>query len=329
MKKVASFSWGRTSAYLVIYLMEKFGPENVDVISMDTGAEHEGTYEFARKFDEYLNKTYGKKIVYLRTNFDTPLGAGNGYKVVGLDGVGQDLKPFSDMMKKYGVPYIGGMFCTDRMKLVPFKKYCDDKYGKKNYETWLGIRYDEPMRVVGEDLYRSLRKKMGFDDETILEIARAKPDERESYFLIGESFEKEIYTALQSRLSNGIRYLAEVSDFEKTDILNYWDEMPFDLEINEYNGNCVFCPKKSDLKIVAAKRDNPTFYHEFLCMLYSDSVREDEKTGQWHGMYRKQRSLEQVIAMFDGVTTKEIKERIRGEKVMDSGSCSESCEVFS
>ncbi|MDI5817549.1 hypothetical protein MJI46_34575, partial [Salmonella enterica subsp. enterica serovar Cerro] len=30
------------------------------------------------------------------------------------------LKPFIDMVKKYGTPYVGGAFCTDRLKLVPF-----------------------------------------------------------------------------------------------------------------------------------------------------------------------------------------------------------------
>ena len=51
------------------------------------------------------------------------------------------------MIQKYGVPYTGGMFCTDRMKLVPFTKYCNEKYGKGNCETWLGIRADEPKRL--------------------------------------------------------------------------------------------------------------------------------------------------------------------------------------
>ena len=70
------------------------------------------------------------------------------------------------------------MFCTDRMKLVPFTKYCSEKYGRGNYETWLGIRADEPKRLTPK---------------------------------------------------KGIRYLAEISDFEKEDVLGFWSEMPFDL----------------------------------------------------------------------------------------------------
>lgn len=277
MKKVVSWSFGRSSSYLVINALEIFGAGDVDVVAMDTGAEHSNTYAFAREFDTYIRGKYGKPITYLRTDFDTPLGKGNSYHVVGVNEIGPDLKPFSEMMAKYGTPYIGGMFCTDRMKLVPFTKYCNDKYGRGNYETWLGIRADEQKRLS--------KKK-------------------------------------------GIRYLAEISDFDKEDVLDFWSEMPFDLDLEEWNGNCVFCPKKSDLKLAAAQRDNPEMYHAFLSALHSDSVRHDERTGHWSQMYRGKKSLEQVVAMFDGSTGDEIKSRIRGGKMQESGSCSESCEVF-
>lgn len=182
------------------------------------------------------------------------------------------------MIAKYGVPYIGGMFCTDRMKLVPFNKYCKEKYGKGNYETWLGIRVDEPKRLSPK---------------------------------------------------KGIRYMAEISDFEKDDVIDFWSEMPFDLDIPEWLGNCVFCPKKSNLKLAAAQRDEPEIYHDVLEMLCSDSIRYDGNTGHTSKMYRGKKSLEQVVAMFDGSTGEEIKARIRGTKSTDTGSCSESCEVFS
>lgn len=273
MKKVVSFSGGRTSAYLCKLMIDKFGVENVDFIFMDTGAEHPKTYEFIKK----VNNEFGLNLIYLRGDFNQPLGRGVDYKVVNVDDIKPDLKPFSEMMTKYGVPYIGGMFCTDRMKLTPFKKYCNDTYGKGNYETWLGIRADEPRRL-------------------------------------GEK--------------KGIRYLAEISDFEKQDVLDFWKDMDFDLDIPEQLGNCVFCPKKSNLKLAAAQRDEPEFYVNWLDMLYGDSVRVDNKTGHWSKMYRGQQSLEQLIATFDGSTGEEIKSRMRGAKMQDTGSCSESCEVF-
>lgn len=273
MKKVVSFSGGRTSAYLCNLMIEKFGAENVDIVYMDTGFEHPITYDFIRN----CAKWFKSPITFLRGDFSTPLGVGVGYNIVDGDYVGCDGKPFAGMMKKYGTPYIGGMFCTDRMKLTPYKKYCDDKYGKGCYETWLGIRADEPKRLTPK---------------------------------------------------KGIRYLAEISEFEKEDVLNWWGEQDFDLQIPEHLGNCVFCPKKSNLKLAAAQRDEPELYMQWLDMLYGDSVRVDDKTGHWSKMYRGNQSLEQLIATFDGSTGEEIKARMRGAKHLDTGSCSESCEVF-
>ena len=273
MKKVVSFSGGRTSAYLCKVMIDKFGKDNVDFIYMDTGAEHPKTYEFIKK----VNEEFKLGLVCLRGDFSRPLGGGVYYNVVDINDLKQDLKPFEQMAAKYGVPYIGGMFCTDRMKLKPFKKYCDDAYGKKSYETWLGIRADEPKRLTPKPF---------------------------------------------------IKYMAEITDAEKQDILNYWSKMPFDLGIEEWLGNCVFCPKKSNLKLASAQRDEPKHYHDFISLLTSGSVRVDDNTGHYSKMYRGKQSLPSLIATFDGSTGKEIKARIRGSKMIDTNSCSESCEVF-
>lgn len=273
MKKVVSFSGGRTSAYLCKLMIDKFGKDNVDFIYMDTGAEHPKTYEFIKS----VNDHFELNLVCLRGDFSTPLGVGVGYNVVSINDIKPDNTPFVGMLAKYGVPYIGGMFCTDRMKLTPFKKYCNATYGKGNYETWLGIRVDEPKRLTPK---------------------------------------KEI------------EYMASISDFEKEDVLNWWEDQPFDLEIPEWSGNCMFCPKKSNLKLAASQRDNPIEYLDFWMELKSDSVRVDDNTGHYSKMYRGSQSLESLIATFDGSTGEEIKARIRGTKSLDTSSCSESCEVF-
>ena len=95
MKKVVSFSGGRTSAYLCYLMKEKFGDE-VDFVYMDTGAEHPKTYDFIRK----VNDEFKLNLTCLRTDFSSPLGAGNGFTVVDIDSIAPDLKPFSEMMAK-------------------------------------------------------------------------------------------------------------------------------------------------------------------------------------------------------------------------------------
>ncbi|QXF35198.1 hypothetical protein CE143_20020 [Photorhabdus luminescens] len=144
MINVVSFSGGRTSAYLV-YMMEqrRKAGENVQYVFMDTGAEHPKTYEFIRDLVQH----WKIDLVCLRVVINPALGKGNSYQILSLDEIKHDLEPWKAMLKKYGTPYVGGEFCTDRMKLVPFKKYCDEHIGKKAYHTWIGIRADEQKRI--------------------------------------------------------------------------------------------------------------------------------------------------------------------------------------
>lgn len=331
MKKVVSFSGGRTSAYLCKLMVEKFGKDDVDFVFMDTGEEHEETYEFIRN----CNSHFELDLTCLRGDFSLPIGSGVGYSVVSINDINPDSKPFKEMMAKYGVPYIGGMFCTDRMKLKPYKKYCDRTYRKSNYETWLGIRFDEPKRLVGDNKKKELSaykqlKADGLNDECIsLLYVNARDDIKElDQWTISDTSKELMLKRIAHLDKENLHYLAEIYEYEKQDILDYWSEMHFDLSCEEWSGNCKFCPKKSDLKLAASSVDSPKCYINFTKSLKADSVRVDDKTGHYTKMYRGKQSLESLIAKFDGYTGKAIKARIRTGKMTDANSCSESCEVF-
>ena len=127
---VVSFSGGRTSAYLV-HLMEeqRKAGNNVCYIFMDTGCEHPLTYRFIRE----VVKFWDIPLTVLQVDINPELGQPNGYtewEPTDIQTRMPVLKPFMDMVKKYGTPYIGGAFCTDRLKLIPFTKYCDNHFGR-------------------------------------------------------------------------------------------------------------------------------------------------------------------------------------------------------
>lgn len=267
MNNVISFSGGRTSAYMTLEVL-KMHP-NAEVIYMDTGAEHPKTYEFIRNFSREFNI----KITCLRVVPSAKMRKASTYEHLTVDEIGPDLKPWKRMLRKYGHPYVGGAFCTDRMKTVPFTKYCDAWYGRGNYDRWLGIRIDEQAR-------------------------------------------------LQNR-QKGFHYLADISDFEKQDVLDWWSEQSFDLGIQEHLGNCVFCIKKSLQKVALAVKDEPELAQEFWKMIQDEDKKEDKV------MYRSSRSLGEVIALFEGVSRDELASRMRSMRQYDTGSCSESCEAFS
>ncbi len=132
----------------------------------------------------------------------------------------------------------------------------------------------------------------------------------------------------ENRSSGGLRYLADLSDYEKSDILNFWQQMPFDLGIQEHLGNCIFCVKKTPVKVALAARDEPELWNEWVdAVTDSDNVRTmpSDKFGVGH-IYRNWASPEQVIGMFSDLTTDELRERVYKSRGEDIGGCSESCE---
>lgn len=282
MNHVVSFSGGRTSAYLV-YLIEQMRKSgeftgNVEYIFMDTGAEHPKTYEFIKKCVEY----FGIELTCLHGDFEQPVGVGHSYKVVPLESLRHDMinGPFGRLMAKYGVPTVASAWCTSRMKEETHDKYCNDKYGKDNYVTWLGVRADEPKRLR-----------------------------------IGKN--------------PALRYMAEITDFEKDDVLDFWQQMPFNLEIDEHLGNCVFCFKKSINKVALAARDEPELAAHFIDAIDSASDRVTEKTGIPKGvMFRSNNSLQSIIAKFQLHIRDDIADTIRSMKRKESGGCTESCDIL-
>jgi len=284
MKNVVSFSGGRTPAYLCWLMKQKH--DDVDFIYMDTGAEHPKTYEFIQKVnEEFLDN----KLVCLRVKINSELGKGNSYDVVDINDCKPDLKPFKDMMGKYGTPYNpSGGFCTLMMKTEPFDRYCKGVYGE--YTSWLGIRKDEPKRLK--------------------DMQTAQID------AFGEQKESKH------------RYLAEISDFDKQDILDWWSDQPFNLEIEPNLGNCVFCIKKGANLIALAERDEPEMAQEFITAYKKAAHRPRNDKQSKEIMYRDGNSLESIIAKHSDFTDDEIRSTIRSMKRYDTGSCTESCEAF-
>ncbi len=273
MIHVVSFSGGRTSAYLVHLMEQRRINEDLDVryIYMDTGAEHPKTYEFIKNVVSH----FGINLTCLRVVVNPELGQGNSYEVIPVSEIKHDLEPWKAIVKKYGLPYPAGAFCTREMKFNPVTKYCKDNFDE--YTTWIGIRVDEQNRL---------------------------------------------------RLKDGINYLADISDFEKDDINHWWSKQPFDLNIPEHLGNCVFCIKKSVNKIALAARDEPMLAKQFIDVINGDvrEVNREQQSSQI--MFRGNNSLEGIIALFKDHTRDEIANVVKGSGGYKSGSCSESCEAF-
>lgn len=330
--QIVSFSGGRTSAYLV-HLMEKRrkAGEDIRYVFMDTGAEHPDTYKFIRE----VVTRWSIDLTCLRVDVNPELGKGNGYRILDIDEIGPDLQPWIDITKKYGTPYFGGAFCTRAMKIEVCNHYCKDNF--EDHVSWLGMRIDEPARIWGESIFRLMRK-MSFDDYMMgslyrelsgIETIQDMVEMLEPRFLLDSDLAKKIAGRVIDIRKSKQRFMAEITEFEKPDILDWWSKQPFDLQIPEHLGNCVFCIKKGLNKVALAMRDEPEMLAQFRAVIDSPDVRVVERRQQENKiMYREGQSLDGVEAMYASYDRSDIAATIRGSGGNNAGSCSESCEAF-
>ena len=258
------------------------------ILFADTGFEAPGTYDFIRD----AVKHWGIKINCIRAVVGSK-GVGNTYEEITVDEIGYRPKTFIDHFAKYGTCTINAKNCTDRLKGIIMDKWKNDRFGRDGYTTWIGIRADEQRRLK---------------------------EQEQQLDAISDRLNKPIKT--------NIRYLANISDKSKSEIIDWWSHQDFDLTVDEWSGNCMFCIHKSPEKLAMAARDNQEAAKDWIEMVKSDSVAVMGRN-EWLGtdiQYRGYHSLESIIKTFSDTPTDILKEHLIKGKRFASGSCSSSCE---
>ena len=157
MEKIfISFSGGRSSALTTRILVERYGRENCVILFANTGKENEATYKFVSD----CAKNWNYEIIWIEATFEKYDGSKSqrdciGFKVVNEHNfrrnnvvVQDNSTPFGDMIETFSMlPNRQARFCTQYLKIVPMEKYLKSQ-NIENYQTAMGIRYDEPLRVM-------------------------------------------------------------------------------------------------------------------------------------------------------------------------------------
>lgn len=139
---VISFSGGRTSAYMLWRVLQAHDmslPNDAKVIFCNTGKEHEATLDFVRD----IEKQWNVPIVWLEFVREQPK-----FKIVNYDTASRNGEPFAEMIEmKQFLPNSVMRFCTTELKIYPITRYMAAT-GYEEFQTFAGIRADEPRRVV-------------------------------------------------------------------------------------------------------------------------------------------------------------------------------------
>jgi Phosphoadenosine phosphosulfate reductase family len=157
---------------------------------------------------------------------------------------------------------------------------------------------------------RSYRKSIGADGPDVLTAIGIRADEKR-------------------RINPGatdmrIAYpLVDIWPTDKTDVLDFWEDQPFDLGIDEFEGNCQGCFKKSLNKHFMQIERDPTVYlwHKRMEETYGH-------VGPQKGrrvFFRGHMSADQLLAAYAESSGNPFKVM---ENPYGSGGCSESCEML-
>ena len=113
----------------------------------------------------------------------------------------------------------------------------------------------------------------------------------------------------------------------KWDVMDFWEEYGWRLQIPEWQGNCTTCFKKSDKKLAQVYRETPHAF-DFNLEMEAKHGRSGNRPTMLDGygarFFRGNRSTEQMIQLFESVEDYEL----LGLLGDGEGACSESCEMF-
>lgn len=139
---VISFSGGRTSAYMLWKCLEahngKLPPEAI-VCFANTGKEEEATLKFVND----CASNWNVDIVWLEFRDNEQKFAIVDYETASRIG-----EPFEQLInKKKYLPNQAQRFCTQELKVKTFDRYLKT-IGWNEFDTFVGIRADEPRRIA-------------------------------------------------------------------------------------------------------------------------------------------------------------------------------------
>lgn len=292
-KLLVSFSGGRTSAYMLWWLLNKWEDRHnweIVVVFANTGVEDAGTLVFVHKIsyewnipivwvearhkDEYGNPFSKKGWAVKHQIVDYFTCAKNNKKVDGT----WTWTPFEEMVSILGIPSTNAPFCSDQLKRKPIQSYMKS-IGWKGYYTAIGIRYDEPDRISPTAQKRKI-----------------------------------IYPLYENTVMSGY------------DILAWWaTESDFDLTIEKDDGNCKRCWKKNMNLLVRAGKKDPQSYQwwQYITDTYGhiNPRPASKKLAPPFNFYRGNKSPSDILNMPVGEAQKITNTEIKS-------ACSESCEAF-
>lgn len=174
-----SFSGGRTSAYMLWRILQSNGglPEEAKVCFANTGKEEEATLRFVDR----CSKEWNVPITWVE--YAEADETKDRFRVVAFETASRNGEPFEAIIRRRNyLPNPVSRFCTVEMKVRAIHRYLKS-IGWEEWDSFLGIRADEPRRVakIGNQDYGKHEEKYaplavaGITKEMVGEFWRSQP----------------------------------------------------------------------------------------------------------------------------------------------------------
>lgn len=148
-----SFSGGRSSAYMLFHILDAHDgrlPDDVYVAFANTGKEMPETLDFVQE----CRTRWGVPIAWLEYDPE----AEHGTRVVNHNSASRNGEPFAALIaKRKFLPNPVTRFCTQELKVRRMKEWMHKTMGYKRWVNAIGIRADEPSRVLSNSRPRRER----------------------------------------------------------------------------------------------------------------------------------------------------------------------------
>ena len=116
---------------------------------------------------------------------------------------------------------------------------------------------------------------------------------------------------------------------DKQDVNTFWEGMPFTLGLEEHEGNCQTCWKKSDKKLYLLALEHPERFSFMDRMEESYDHIKPNESGVRRVFFRGNRSSKQIIESSKEFDSNSLRRLIYSTNDDHPSGCSESCEAYS
>lgn len=150
---MVTISGGRSSAMMARHIQtsEKYKDFEKIYIFANTGQERKETIDFLKN----IVKFWGIDLNIVEAVGSNIMGVGINYKLVDFNTLSMNSEPFESVIRHKnkgifdGLPNQESPYCSESLKTIPCKKFCDQIFGVNNYVKAIGFRKEDmPKRIT-------------------------------------------------------------------------------------------------------------------------------------------------------------------------------------